>query len=256
MLARWSIPGILPIINTGIAHREAGVGQIGAGITHAPLACFTQAVAALAASLPATLTTRPEREARMASGKKLAVVAIGGNSLIRDKDHLVDPRSVRSRSALTAHHIADMIEAGWNVIVTHGNGPQMGFILRRSELSHPRGGAGADGLCRRRPAGRHRLHVRQGVSQRVPQARHRARAGRGGDRDAGRPRRSRLQGSDQADRLAYGRGHGQDAGGRSRAGSSKEDAGRGWRRVVPSPAPASDHRYRGDRASGARRLSW
>ena len=40
--------GIQPIINTGIAHREAGVGQIGAGITRAPLACFTQAVSALA----------------------------------------------------------------------------------------------------------------------------------------------------------------------------------------------------------------
>jgi hypothetical protein len=40
--------GILPIINTGIAHKQPGVGQIGAGITGAPLACFTQAVAALA----------------------------------------------------------------------------------------------------------------------------------------------------------------------------------------------------------------
>ena len=44
--------GILPIINTGIAHREPGIGQIGAGITHAPLHCFAQAVAALAALLP------------------------------------------------------------------------------------------------------------------------------------------------------------------------------------------------------------
>ena len=43
--------GIEPIINTGIAHREAGVGQIGAGITHAPLACFTQAVSALASAM-------------------------------------------------------------------------------------------------------------------------------------------------------------------------------------------------------------
>ena len=43
--------GILPIINTGIAHREAGIGQIGAGITHAPLACFTQAVSALASTM-------------------------------------------------------------------------------------------------------------------------------------------------------------------------------------------------------------
>lgn len=43
--------GIQPIINTGIAHRDAGIGQIGAGITRAPLACFTQAVSALAHSL-------------------------------------------------------------------------------------------------------------------------------------------------------------------------------------------------------------
>jgi hypothetical protein len=42
--------GIRPVINTGIAHRDAGVGQIGAGITHAPMRCFTQALAALAAA--------------------------------------------------------------------------------------------------------------------------------------------------------------------------------------------------------------
>jgi hypothetical protein len=41
--------GIAPIINTGIAHKEAGVGQIGAGITHAPLECFAQSIAALSA---------------------------------------------------------------------------------------------------------------------------------------------------------------------------------------------------------------
>jgi hypothetical protein len=41
--------GILPVINTGIAHRQAGIGQIGAGVTAAPLGCFTQAIRALAA---------------------------------------------------------------------------------------------------------------------------------------------------------------------------------------------------------------
>jgi Protein of unknown function (DUF1116) len=40
--------GILPIINTGIAHRDAGVGQIGAGITTAPIECFVAAIDALA----------------------------------------------------------------------------------------------------------------------------------------------------------------------------------------------------------------
>ncbi|MBI3371272.1 MAG: DUF1116 domain-containing protein [Betaproteobacteria bacterium] len=43
--------GILPVINTGIAHKAPGVGQIGAGVTHAPLGCFTQAVSALARSI-------------------------------------------------------------------------------------------------------------------------------------------------------------------------------------------------------------
>jgi hypothetical protein len=44
--------GILPIINTGIAHKKAGVGQIGAGITSAPMECFNDALAALAETIP------------------------------------------------------------------------------------------------------------------------------------------------------------------------------------------------------------
>jgi len=66
--------------------------------------------------------------------KKLAVIAIGGNSLIIDKSHM----SVSDQYAAaheTCVHIADMIEHGWDVAVGHGNGPQVGFILRRSELS-------------------------------------------------------------------------------------------------------------------------
>jgi hypothetical protein len=45
--------GIAPIINTGIAHREAGIGQVGAGITRAPIACFAKAIEALADRLGA-----------------------------------------------------------------------------------------------------------------------------------------------------------------------------------------------------------
>ena len=43
--------GILPVINTGIAHRQAGIGQIGAGVTRAPLACFSQAISTLSREL-------------------------------------------------------------------------------------------------------------------------------------------------------------------------------------------------------------
>jgi hypothetical protein len=48
--------GVLPIINTGIAHRKAGVGQIGAGITTAPESCFNDAITALAGRLNADAT--------------------------------------------------------------------------------------------------------------------------------------------------------------------------------------------------------
>jgi len=66
--------------------------------------------------------------------KKLAVVAIGGNSLIKDEKHKsVEDQYDAARE--TTLHIADMIEAGWDVAIGHGNGPQVGFILRRSEIA-------------------------------------------------------------------------------------------------------------------------
>lgn len=65
---------------------------------------------------------------------RLAVVAIGGNSLIIDKTHqtVEDQYEAAKRTTL---HIADMIEQGWDVAIGHGNGPQVGFILRRSEIA-------------------------------------------------------------------------------------------------------------------------
>jgi len=65
---------------------------------------------------------------------RTAVVAVGGNALILDKQHEDVASQVRAVEE-TCKHIADMIERGWNVIVTHGNGPQVGFILRRNELA-------------------------------------------------------------------------------------------------------------------------
>ncbi len=65
---------------------------------------------------------------------KLAVVAVGGNSLITDKNHPDVPHqwdAVRE----TCCHLADMVEDGWTLVVTHGNGPQVGYILRRNELA-------------------------------------------------------------------------------------------------------------------------
>jgi len=68
------------------------------------------------------------------ASRKIAVIAIGGNSLIKDEKH----KSVEDQyqaAKETTYHIADMIEAGWDVAIGHGNGPQVGFILRRSEIA-------------------------------------------------------------------------------------------------------------------------
>ncbi len=66
---------------------------------------------------------------------QVAVVAIGGNSLIKDKTK-VSVEDQYQAAKETTFHIADMIEAGWNVAIGHGNGPQVGFILRRSEIAN------------------------------------------------------------------------------------------------------------------------
>lgn len=70
-----------------------------------------------------------------AMNKKTAVIAIGGNSLIRDPKHItVEDQEDALRE--TSRYLADMVETGWEPIIVHGNGPQVGFILRRSEIAH------------------------------------------------------------------------------------------------------------------------
>ncbi|HOP02801.1 MAG TPA: carbamate kinase, partial [Flexilinea sp.] len=66
--------------------------------------------------------------------KKVAVVAIGGNSLIKDKDHQSCQDQYLAAKE-TSKHIVDMIQAGWDVVIGHGNGPQVGFILQKAELA-------------------------------------------------------------------------------------------------------------------------
>ncbi|MCD6188566.1 MAG: carbamate kinase [Desulfuromusa sp.] len=66
------------------------------------------------------------------------VVAIGGNALIKDNEHLEVSDQLKSAQE-TAAYIADFIALGYEVVLTHGNGPQVGFILRRSELAFEAG---------------------------------------------------------------------------------------------------------------------
>ena len=64
----------------------------------------------------------------------LAVIAIGGNSLILDSKKITVMDQYHAASE-TSHHIAALVAAGYRVVVTHGNGPQVGFILLRSDLA-------------------------------------------------------------------------------------------------------------------------
>jgi carbamate kinase len=68
------------------------------------------------------------------ASSKVAVIAIGGNSLIKETTHkTVRDQYIAAQETLV--HVGSMIADGWTVVIVHGNGPQVGFILRRSELA-------------------------------------------------------------------------------------------------------------------------
>ena len=70
----------------------------------------------------------------MSHTKPLAVIAFGGNALIPDADHLSvhDQFPVVEKICAT---VASIVQSGWNVVVTHGNGPQVGVVMRRVEMT-------------------------------------------------------------------------------------------------------------------------
>lgn len=166
---------------------------------------------------------------------RTAVVAIGGNSLIIDKEHQTVPDQYAAAGE-TASHIADMIKAGWNVAISHGNGPQVGFILRRSELAAhelhevPLDVCGADsqgaiGYALQQNLYNHfnRLGVHRQVTTIVTQVE--VAADDPAFKSPSKPIGSFMDES-TADRRIQRDGW-----------NCVEDAGRGWRRVVASPLP-------------------
>jgi carbamate kinase len=166
---------------------------------------------------------------------KTAVIAIGGNSLIKNPAR----QTVRDQY-LAAHettlHVVSMVEQGWNVIVGHGNGPQVGFVLRRSELASgelhevPLDVCGADtqGAIGYALAQNLRNELeRRGLPRPVVAVVTQTEVARD-DPAFGNP--SKPIGSFMDEATARQR--------QERDGWSViEDAHRGWRRVVPSPRP-------------------
>ena len=165
----------------------------------------------------------------------LIVLAIGGNSLIRDEQH----RTVQDQWVLareTCHHIAEIIQAGHQVVVTHGNGPQVGFIIRRSELARhelhevPLDSCDADtqgAIGYMIQQSLENEFLRRGLSKSavalVTQVE--VDADSPAFRDPSKPIGSFMDEATARARAAQERW------------TIREDASRGWRRVVPSPVP-------------------
>ena len=168
---------------------------------------------------------------------KLAVIAIGGNSLIKDeKRKTVEDQYQAAKE--TTFHIADMIESGWDVAIGHGNGPQVGFILRRSEIAAkvegmhevPLDVCGADSQGAIGYALQQTLQnelYRRGIKKPVATVVTQVLVDKN---DAAFKKPSKPIGSFMDETEAKRRE-------KEMGWSVVEDAGRGWRRVVASPLP-------------------
>jgi carbamate kinase len=171
----------------------------------------------------------------MQNNKKIAVVAVGGNSLIKDKAHKTIPDQYDAANESMCH-IVEMVEASWDVVITHGNGPQVGFILRRAEIAlhelHPvpldycgADTQGAIGYMFQRAL--YNEFRRRGLSKQASTVVTQVLVDRD---DPAFASPSKPIGSFMDEPMANQRR--EDDG-----WAVVEDAGRGWRRVVPSPFP-------------------
>jgi carbamate kinase len=167
--------------------------------------------------------------------RKTAVVAIGGNSLVKDENHQAVADQFEAARE-TCAHIASMVEQGWEVIITHGNGPQVGFILLRSELTSKSVHTVPLDYCGAETQG--------GLGYMIQQCLHDEFRRRGIKRQVATVvTQTLVKRNDPAFKnptKPIGPFYGRAKAARyrdERGWKIAEDAGRGWRRVVPSPMP-------------------
>lgn len=168
--------------------------------------------------------------------EKIAVIAIGGNSLVnKGREAIQDQISAVNE---TCKHIADMIEQGWTVAIGHGNGPQVGFVLRRSEIAHRVEGVhevpldvcgadtqGATGYMLQQ--GLYNEFLKRGIEKKVATVVTQVEVDL---KDPAFQNPTKPIGGFMEEAQALEK--------REKDGwSVVDDAGRGWRRVVPSPLP-------------------
>jgi carbamate kinase len=166
---------------------------------------------------------------------KTVVIAIGGNSLIKDDKHMSVPDQYAA-VVETAQHVTDLIQKGFRVVISHGNGPQVGFILLRSEHSR--------GILHEVPLDSIGADTQGAIGYQIQQAMHNEFQKRGLKKSVAtivtqtlvdrndpafqkptKPIGQFYKKEDAEDRM------------RVEKWTMVEDAGRGWRRVVASPKP-------------------
>jgi carbamate kinase len=170
-----------------------------------------------------------------AAQKPLVVIAIGGNSLIADPTHMSVMDQYQA-AGQTSHHIARLIEAGYRVVITHGNGPQVGFILMRSELARSVLHQVPLESCVADTQGAIGYQVEQTLANELRQLGWPARLATvvtqvvvdAHDPAFQQPTKPVGPFFSEADARLHEKEEGW---------TLMEDSGRGWRRVVPSPAP-------------------
>lgn len=163
------------------------------------------------------------------------VLAIGGNSLIKDKAHQTVPDQFEATRE-TCEQITRIVKKGWKIAITHGNGPQVGFILLRSEL--------ASSVLHRVPLDSCGADTQGAIGYMIQQCLQNSFKEEGlkkeavtvvtqvivdkGDQAFKNPTKpiGPFYTKDQVEKLR-----------KERKWRIIEDAGRGWRRVVPSPKP-------------------
>ncbi len=167
----------------------------------------------------------------------LAVIAIGGNSLIADNSKRTVFDQYRAAGE-TSKHIAALVAAGYRVVITHGNGPQVGFILLRSDLAKDKLHEVPLESCVADTQGAIGYQVGQTLANEL--------RNRGTERQiATVVTQVEVDPADpafSAPTKPIGPFYTEAEAHRYEAGNGwvlKEDAGRGWRRVVASPKPIS-----------------
>ncbi|HET7435052.1 MAG TPA: carbamate kinase [Thermoanaerobaculia bacterium] len=166
---------------------------------------------------------------------KLAVVAFGGNALLRPEDHGTQEEQI-ARAKQAARWLAEIVRHGYKLIVVHGNGPQVGNILIQAEEASTKIPPQSLDVCVAQTEGSIGFMLQQAIRNRLEAI------GIGGEVGT-----ILTEVEVDANDVAFKRPtkpigpfftrYRAEALERDLGWTMREDAGRGWRHVVPSPRP-------------------